>query len=254
MKNVDYLLIEKYLSEELTSEELIEFKTRLENDNDFALEVNLYSEINQTLTSRRSNFKEENDLRNTLEDLGKEFVANNQSSVDSEQLVVDKKSKIFSLKPYIKFIAVAASVILIVSIFRLNGNLNYNDFANHQQLDLVVRGTTDEHLTIAQDAFNAKDYEIAEKELRTVLYADNSNTEVQLYLGVSLLEQDKFELAEATFNTLKNGKSIYKNKAIWYLALTKLKQKDYKNCELLLKLIPKDSEDYGNAKKLLRKL
>ena len=49
-------------------------------------------------------------------------------------------------------------------------------------------------------------------------------------------------------------KSIYKNKAIWYLALSKLKQKDFTACKEILLTLPKSSEDYDNAQKILNKL
>lgn len=258
MENFDYKLIDKYLNNDLTKDELLLFNEKLKKDLDFAEEVKLYQEIEQTLTSKMSNYKEENDLRNTLEDLSKEFVVEDVVDKENKEQRTESREqrdvKVFSLRRYTKFIAVAASVVFIVSIFMLNGKPDYNDFANHQQLELVVRGTTDEHLINAQQAFNLKDYTVAEKEFRTVLYADSLNTEVQLYLGISLLEQGKFELAENTFSAIKNGTSIYKNKAIWYLALSKLKQKDYKTCKEILKLVTKDAEDYKNARKLLKKL
>jgi hypothetical protein len=60
--------------------------------------------------------------------------------------------------------------------------------------------------------------------------------------------------AEAVFTTLKTGNSIYKNKAIWSLALSKLKQKDYKTCKELLLTIPEDYEGNDQVDALLEEL
>lgn len=250
MKNYDYITIDKYLNDELTGKELSLFKEKLKNDKDFADEVKLYQEIDNSLTSRVSNYKQENDLRNTLEDLGKQF----KTEDTNLKTKIVKEPKVFRLQRFSKFM-VAASIVLVASIFFLNsGKPNYADFADHQNIDLIVRGDSNKHIIDAQDAFNAKDYKTAEKELRSILYLDRTKVELQLYLGICLLEQNEFKKAESILEKIKDGKSIYKNKAIWYLALSKLKQKDYKACKIYLESLPNDAEDFNNSQKLLKKL
>lgn len=251
MKNFDYTEIDKYFNGELTEKELLLFKEKLKNDTDFANEVKLYQEIESKLTSKMSNQKEENDLRNTLEDLSLVFSENKKKEKREEK----KESKIFSIKRYSKYM-VAASVILVATIFLWKNSFNpiYSDFAKHESIDLVVRGNSDKHLINAQDAFNSKDYAEAEKEFRALLYLDRTKVELQLYLGICLLEQNEYEKAESILEKIQKGNSVYKYKAIWYLALSKLKQKDYVACKMYLDLIPKDVDIYQDAKKLLRKL
>ena len=249
MENFDHIAIDKYLNKELTKEELVLFNDKLKTDKDFAEEVKLYQEIENTLTTRVSNYKDENDLRNTLEDLGAEFVSKKLEKRDEK-----KVSKVFSLQKYSKYL-VAASLVLFATLFFFNnGKPSYADFANHDTIDVVFRGNTNNHLVLAENAFNAKDYKTAEKELRAVLFINSTKVELQMYLGVCLLEQNYFDKAESIFNRIKDGNSIYKNNATWYLALSKLKQKDYVSCKTYLEMIPKDAEDYENAKKLLKKL
>ena len=60
--------------------------------------------------------------------------------------------------------------------------------------------------------------------------------------------------AAVVFQELKSGNSIYKNKAIWNLALSKLKQKDYKSCKEILLTIPADYENYDQVQELLQEL
>ena len=252
MKDYDYITIDKYLNGELTVEELAVFEEKLKTDSDFTNEVKLYQEIDNSLSTRMSNYKQENDLRNTLEDLSAKFA--NETLEKREERSDKNKSKVFSLKHYGKYL-VAASLVIFASLFFFNqGEPNYGDFAKHETLDLVVRGDSSKHLIDAQDAFNTKDYATAEKEFRALLYLDHTKVELQLYLGICLIEQNEFKKAESILEKIKNGNSVYKNKAIWYLALSKLKQKDYKSCKTYLISIPKDAENYNNAQKLLKKL
>ena len=61
-------------------------------------------------------------------------------------------------------------------------------------------------------------------------------------------------LSISLLKDLSNGSSAYKQKAIWYLALSKLKQNDDAVCLDILRTISEDSEDYKRAQKLINKL
>lgn len=74
------------------------------------------------------------------------------------------------------------------------------------------------------------------------------------FYGVSLLEESHYIKAEAVFDELKAGTSVYKDKAVWYLALSKLKQKEYKACKEILQTISQDYEDYDDVQDLLNDL
>ncbi len=245
MKEYNWSTIEKYFEGDLSPSELAAFKTLMDNGKDFKEIVDLYEEIESSLTSRASTQEEENGLRNTLEDFGKVYIKAD---------VNEKKSKIFSLKKISTYL-VAASLVVFASLFYYNhSKISYDDFANHPNLDLVVRGNTSEHLIKAQDAFNAKKYKLAANEFQIILNEDAAKVDVQLYLAISLIEQNKFDKADGLLEKIIDGKSIYKNKAIWNLALSKLKQKKYVACKAILTTLPKESEDYDNAKKIIEKL
>ena len=67
-------------------------------------------------------------------------------------------------------------------------------------------------------------------------------------------ESNQIKQAEAEFNWIKSGNSIYKNKAVYALALIKLKQKNYKACKEILLTIPSDYENYDKVQELLDEL
>ncbi|MFZ0597761.1 MAG: CDC27 family protein, partial [Flavobacterium sp.] len=83
---------------------------------------------------------------------------------------------------------------------------------------------------------------------------ENNTPEIKYFYGVSLLEESKYTKAEAVFKELISGTSVYKEKAKWNLALSKLKQKKYKECEQILQTISQDYENYDDVEKLLDEL
>lgn len=240
MKDVNHLEIEKYFAKELTAQEEIDFQNRLTTDKEFSKEVSLYKEIN-TVLENRIDKKEQNNLRNTLK------VISTKS--------IKKEPKVFSIYHFSKYL-VAASVLIFATIFYLNSGSrpNYNDFSKHETIDLISRGNTDSSITKAQNAFNEKNYKKAEKEFRSALFIQPKNTELKIYLAISLMEQNKFDETQNVLDPIVKGNSIFKNKAIWYLGLSKLKQKDYKACKSILSTLTKDSEDYQNAQKIIKNL
>ena len=250
-KEINYLEIEKYLLGELEGKELLNFEKRLKDDTDFPKEVALYKEVNNTLSSRFSDYKEENELRNTLEDLGNIHINSNKQQTEIKQ----KEVKVFSLQKYAKYL-VAASLVLFASLLWMNSDktINYNDYAKHDLMELTVRGTNKVHIAKAEKAFNNKEYAVAEKELSFLLKEDSTKVELQLYLAICMIEQNKFELADGMLHKIIKGSSVYKNKAIWNLALSKLKQKDYTACKKLINTLPKDADNYSQAQKLLSNL
>ena len=244
MEEKDYLLIERYLSNELNSDEILEFNNRLKNDNNFAKEVSFYKEVENTLSKRFLSKRKEKDLRKTLQKLGKRHIVVNK-----------KKSKIFLFQKYSKYLVAASLVVFATILWFDRSNPKFTDYNSYPDLELTLRDNNqNKHIKKAEKAFNSKNYFEAQKELETLISNDRTKVELQLYLAICLIEQNHFSKAESILEKIKNGKSVYKNKAIWYLALSKLKQRDYKLCKEYLKKIPKDSDDYKKAQDLLQKL
>ena len=155
-------------------------------------------------------------------------------------------------KPWL--VLVAASVALLVGIFIFDSNSNpaFEDYNQYEHAYFTERGATVENLKQLETAINAKKYETAIPLFEAIL-KENKTPEMYYFYGISLLETNKTKEAEVVFNELKSGNSIYKNKAVWSLALLKLKQKDYKACKEILLTIPSDYENYTTVEELLKK-
>lgn len=240
MNEERYILFDQYLQDELSAEEKMKFEKDLSEDVELASEFAIFKELQEHLGNKFGNETELNAFKDNLKTIsGEHFKVN--------------KPKVFRLKPW--HYAAAASITLLFGLFLFNADSNpgFEDYHQYENAYFTERGTVDGDLKQAEEAFNAKQYAAAVPLFEAVLKETNT-PEIKYFYGVSLLESNNIAAAEIVFDELQSGASIYKNKAIWNLALLKLKQKDYKSCKKILKTIPEDYEDYGRVQELLDKL
>lgn len=240
MNEERYLLFDQYLQDELTSDEKANFEKQIAEDPEFAAEFMAFETAQQQLENKfgiaaeREAFKE-----NLMKVSDKHFHKN--------------KSKVIALRPW--NYAVAASIVILLGLFFFNYGKNpvYEDYSQHEQAYFTERGHANTTLKQAEIAFNAEKYKAA-IPLFEKLLKESKSPEIQFFYGISLLEENKYEKAETVFEELQSGKSVYKDKATWNLALCKLKQKEYAACKKILLTIPQDYEDYVAVQLLLKDL
>jgi len=236
MNEERYILFDQYLEGELTIDQKSDFEKQLSEDAQFASEFETFKEV-QFQLQNKFGFEEE-----------REAFKENLNQIAEEHF--NKKPKVIGLKPW--YLAVAASVAVLFGLFFFNYNQNpaFADYNHPEHASFAERGSEDGPLKNAEKEFNAKRYSLAIPHFEAVL-AKGKTPEIQYYYGISLLEQSEYLKAEAVFNELKEGNSAYKDKATWYLALSKLKQRDYKSCKEILQTISQDYEDYDEVQLLL---
>lgn len=239
MNEERYILFDQYLQDELTPDAKNDFEKQLLQDSEFASEFETFKNV-QFQLANKFEFEQE-----------REAFKENLTNISNKHF--NKKTKVTGLKPW--YLAVAASVAVLFGLFFFNYNQNpvFGDYNNPEQANFAERGTVNEALKQAEEAYNAKRYNKAIPFFETVLQKQKT-AEIQFFYGVSLLEESHYLKAEAVFNELKTGTSVYKEKAIWYLALSKLKQKDYDGCKQILQTISEDYEDYDQVQELLNQL
>ena len=235
-----YITFENYFNNEMLQEEKLEFENQLQNDIELQEKFELYKETTQFLATKFD--KETIAFKENLKSISRENFAEKEV----------KKSKVIDFKPF--YYAVAASVVLAFGTwFMMQGNPEYGDFNQHENAYFTERGSIIKNLRLAQNAFNEKNYKVAIENFEIVL-KDYDKPEVRFFYGISLLEENRYVEAETNFVSIQNGTSVYKDKATWYLALSKLKQNQFEECKNYIKQIPEDAEDYEKAQKLLSKL
>jgi len=246
MEEENYILFENYLSKKLSSEAIINFESRLKTDLEFNQSYNTYKELSSFLEHKFENEAHSKAFQDNLKNIS------NSHFNKSEEELTNKKSKLRGLYKY----AIAACIALLFGIFTFNqfSTPTYSDFSNHETISLTVRGANNDALKTAESAFNSHNYAKAADAFKYLIKLDSTNPEFKFYQAICSIEMNNFEKSDTLLNDLKNGNSAYKNKAIWYLALSRLKQNDNDACIKFLKSLPEDSDDYSNALKLIKKL
>ena len=237
MNEEHFLEFDEYLQDEMGVEDKVAFEQQLKDQPDLAMAFETYKELHVHLENKFGQANELKAFKENLKGISKEHFKK-------------AKPKVIAFKPW--YYGVAASVAVLFGLFFLNQNQDptFEDYNQPETAFFTERGEASANLKLAQDAFNTKNYKTAIPIFETILKTDKS-AEIQYFYGVALLEENRVMEAETVFNTLKNGNSIYKNKAIWNLALSKLKQKDYKSCKELLLTIPEDYEGNEQVDSLL---
>lgn len=240
MNEENYIAFENYLNNEMPFDEKIIFEEKLQNDLKFRESFNLYKETTAMLENKFDS--KTIDFKENLKSISRENFAKKE----------DKKAKVINFKPF--YYAVAASVVFAFGTwFMMQGNPEYGDFNQHENAYFTERGSIIKNLRLAQNAFNEKNYKVAIENFEIVL-KDYDKPEVRFFYAISLLEENRYSEAETNFVSIQKGTSVYKDKATWYLALSKLKQNQFDECKNYIKQIPEDAEDYAKAQKLLDKL
>lgn len=240
MNEENYIKFSQYLDNTMTVEEKTSFEKQLSQDQELASSFEIFQELNQHLSNKFGNATELNAFKQ------------NVKLISTEHFKV-KKSKVIAFKPWQYSVAASVAILLGLFVFMQNNNPNFEDYNQHENAYFTERGVVEDELKLAQDAFNSKKYKEASTYFQ-MAFKENKSAEIQLFYAVSLLEDNQYQKAEVQLMDLKLGTSIYATKATWYLALSKLKQKDYKSCKEILNSIPKDYENYNQVQELLNEL
>jgi hypothetical protein len=240
MNEEHFLAFDQYLQGEMTDEDKLIFEEQMKSDPEMASAFETFKDLNLHLEHKFGQADELESFKDNLKGISKKHFKNS-------------KPKVIAFKPW--QYAAAASVAVLFGILFLDqkSNPTFEEYNQPETAFFTERGEANDNLKLAQDAFNAKQYKTAIPLFETILKTDQS-AEIQYFYGVSLLEENKLQEAETVFTALETGNSIYKNKAIWSLALSKLKQKDFKSCKELLLTIPEDYEGNDEVDALLEEL
>lgn len=155
------------------------------------------------------------------------------------------------VKSKMRFFTITACVIVLLGFFSCQNNSAYSNYNNHEAAHFA-RKDGDPNLKQAQAFFNAKEYKKAAISFEKT--EDLTNPEVQYFFAIALIETNHYKYAKLYLDNIKAGTSAYKNKAIWYLALSNLKQKKFDDCKNYLKQVPAGTAEYTKAQKLLKDL
>lgn len=242
MKEQDYILIEDYLTGELSADEREQFEKKLASDTEFKDKFETYQQLSQQLKYKYQGKTERQLFQKSLEKESDKYFKQKENQ--------SKKSK---LRPW--RLGVAAIILILLGIYTYQEMSTpvFTDFNQYSSVSFQSRGQTNEALQNAEEAFNSQQYAEAVSYFEDVLKTDSKH-EYRLYLAISLVEIDQFEKADQIYLELIQGDHVFVNEALWFGALSKLKQNDYKATSQLLSQIPEESDRYEQAQKLYHQL
>lgn len=239
------LLFDDYLQGALSASEQKDLEQRLANEPALADAFDIFKELNGHLShhysEERASFAAQLRLKS-------------QEHASIQEAKTTSTTKVIRLRPLQYF--VAASVVLLFGaiLWSQLGVPTYSDYQLEQPISLTLRSEGEVAFAKAEEAFNSGDYEQAILFFNSILSNTPDNVEVQYYKAIALTEQDNYDDADNIYQSLWEGSSVYKYKALWRHALSKLKQKDKTSAKALLQKIPEEAEDYERAQELLDKL
>lgn len=241
-------LIERYIDGELEEQELKNFEKLLAANSDVMRDYKLSLDINHSII--------EDDVMQLRETLNYMY--------DSEYKV-KRLSNTFTRR---KLFYAAASIALIMATGGLVKNMSFNHvntadlFEKYYQpyeVSVTYRsGNTevDKVFLKALQKYEEQDFEQAMLLFEQLLELKDKDMAVNLYSGISYMEEEKYQNASRSFSKIIDDKdNLFVEQAKWYLALCYVVTNEAENAKVLLKDLVKDDSYYKkDARKLLREI
>lgn len=164
------------------------------------------------------------------------------------------------------WVRIAAAILILfgagVTAFLITTTPNYDDlfaeyFVPYEDIVTVRSGesSSDQKLTEAMAFYNAGAYEQSAELLDSISTAWAGNELVDLYVGISQLQLNRFDEAVASLKRSRDAEGLLQEVAEWYLALVYLKAYKRKDAAKLLSVISENDGDYAvSAQALLSEL
>jgi tetratricopeptide (TPR) repeat protein len=232
-----YETFEAYLNGDLSNEEKNSFERKLVEDKEALEKFNLYKE--------NSAF-----LKVTLSKEKQDFLANLHTARKANTSA--NKPKVLAMWP--KVISMAAVITLSVMSWYFYNHFNpqYSDYATHQDIHLIERGTSNLDLAQAEKLFNEKKYKEAIPYFEKI--KNLNSAEANIGLAVCYLETNNLDAAIKTLEVEAKKEGLYQDKAYWYLGLTYLKQNQPTEARKALLNISQDYENTEQVNELIERL
>jgi tetratricopeptide (TPR) repeat protein len=247
MDERDATLLNDYFNRLLSAEEARAVEARAAADVDFAAAFYLRKEM-ETFPHNEANRAVFAEL---LREVGSDFFPKKQPKKTDKQDIT-----LLYGRP-LRWLAVAASIVLVAAaIWFLSPKdaPDYRQYAQHAPLALTEMGASEQAKSRAEAAFNAQDFGQALSALEEIANAEPGNLTTQFYRGICLVELGRAAEARAVFEPIAAGNSALRGEAVWYVALSYLREKNAEACRGALQKIPVGADRRAQAEELLKRL
>ncbi len=217
--------IDQFFNRELSQDELVEFKNRLNADAAFRAEVQFRKNLQKVISQKEAT--EQIEKTATI----KKLKALQNSITKIENSAEKPPAKVRNLGRWLTTVAAIGALILIGYLgFRdtsSNGqNLTADFYKNNYtpyEADITLKSIPSNSLIAELDeTYKNKDYTASIELADSVLKELPNDAEILLIKGISLLEKNKLEESLAVFDSISN--ELYNDEANWYAGMILLKQ------------------------------
>lgn len=239
--------IEKYIDGELKGTELLKFEKLLSTDRDIKRDYNLSLELNNSIM--------EDDVMALRETMNYMY---------QDETIVKRIPTVFTKRKFYYYAAASAALLIATGglMQRLSGpgmdtSGVYEKYYSPYEVTVTYRsGNTevDRLLLNALERYEEKDYEHALVLFEEVLESRQNDMAVNLYSGISYMEEEKYQKATKSFNSIISDKdNLFIEQAKWYLAMCYLRtEKTNKAQDVLREIIKEESYYKEQAVRVLR--
>ena len=243
-KNLE--LIEKYIDGELEGKELLNFKELLSTDPNIKRDYDLSMEVNNAII--------EDDIMALRETL--DYMYEEESMIKRIPSVFTKR-KVYYAAASIAILVAAGGLVERLSNSGIDNSSVFDKYYTPYDVSVTYRsGNTevDRILLNALERYEEKDYEQALVLFEEVLESQQNDMAVKLYSGISYMEEEKYQNATKSFNTIiTNNDNLFIEQAKWYLSMCYIKTSKLEKAREVLKEIIKDESYYKDqAVRVLR--
>jgi len=259
MLNEDKLLaVARYQEGDMEPQERQNFEVLLQEDAELQELQASYKNINQTLKMKIAPEAEDLQLQNTLSVLNEQYfkALSTAAAHELEKPIHEPKvTKVVSIKPYLKWVSIAAVLIIGLFVWAPWSSGLYNQYSFSKEMSVAERGSDQQNrMAKAATLYNKGDYAEARKILQQEYMMNPQNPLLAYYFAITLIETGQEYEARTVLISLYNGESVFKYDAAFYVALSFVKQDDKGQAIAWLSKIPKDNSNYDKAQSLMQKL
>lgn len=131
----------------------------------------------------------------------------------------------------------------------------YDKYSFSKQMSVTGRGTANQaRLSKAAELYNKADYAEARKILGKEYMFSPKNPLLAYYFAITLIETGQGYEARTVLQHLSEGQSVFKYDAVFYVALSLLKENRKEEAVQWLQKISKENANYAKAQELIAEL
>ncbi|MCB0669277.1 MAG: tetratricopeptide repeat protein [Saprospiraceae bacterium] len=234
----DLQLIEQYLNNELTDEQVRQFRERMTDDGEFAIRVELVREMPSALLTNTENFR--TDLRRIMQEEA-------ESSIDRKPPPVARQfnlwKRLLVAAAIVAFITVGVQFFLpdnTVDLYSLNFTIPAENITTRDRTELSI------DLQQALQAYSGENYTLAIDLFLKYLSTQPEDLGGRFFLAISQMATGRFGDAIGNLRELATISGSYQKAANWYLALAYLRMGETDQAKITLNELVEPKNSYSD--------